>query len=120
MDVKSVSEVRVTFRKVVSDRVYGNEVAEVALTAAIGGQQDAGEVAAALAVEARRLVTEQLRGSPSEHVQHAVETRQEREAREAAERVERERRQDLSRQERFAGAVAADDDDEDGDDGSPF
>jgi len=69
------SRAHVTFRKQVSDGNYGTEAAEVSLEwdSGIDDVEDSLKNAAALLVEARRVVHDELSHSPSATVRRALE-----------------------------------------------
>jgi len=96
MDVR---EVRVGFRKTVSDGQYGNETYEVSLYADLSQDEDADPVGTGhfLAGLARVLVLEHLARSKSDAVRDALMTADEREARWKAESARRRRELDAAR-----------------------
>jgi len=64
---------RVSFRKQVSDGNYGSEVAEVLLDVEFADGEDMDQAVAATLANARRLVHDELRKSPSSNVRRALE-----------------------------------------------
>jgi hypothetical protein len=85
-----VTEVRVAFKKMLSDGQYGHEVFDVAYTAEVGPEESSLDVAAHLCGLARDVALHHLKASASDVVQQGAETRDEREARRERERAERE------------------------------
>ena len=118
-------EVRVEFRRTVSDAAYGNETYSVAFTATVDVDEAPRAVAFHLAAEAHKVVMSRLRGSTNEQVCRAVETPEERPARQERERTERvaERehwrvqaeREAAEREARFGPVPAPDDGDKEED-----
>jgi len=76
-----VREIRVEFKKTVSDGDYGNETYAVAFTVALDESADYLEFASELSGQASDVVLERLKDSTSEGVRSALETPAEREAR---------------------------------------
>ena len=128
-----VREVKVEFRKTVSDGSYGNETYSIAFTATLDELTDqAQEIAFTLADQAHAEVLAHLRASTSEAIRRALETPEEREARQQRERAEREAERERWRlqaekeeAERVAqygqlrGPDASDEEDEEDDDDRP-
>ena len=84
-----VREIRVEFKKTVSDGNYGNETAQVGFTISLDKSVESYlEVAAELTGQASDEVLRILHNSTSEGVRNALETKEEREARWAHEQDE--------------------------------
>ncbi|MGH2356301.1 MAG: hypothetical protein ACRDJN_32245 [Chloroflexota bacterium] len=112
-----IREVRVEFRKTVSDGNYGNETFSASYTVVLAEGEDGGGVTQALCVQLREHVYARLKESPNAGIRQALETPEERQARYEAERAQYE----AERQGRLAEVAAARDaDEQDEDDDSPF
>jgi len=119
-----VTEIRVEFRKTVSDGNYGNETFSASLTGVCAQDDDAVAEAHLLCEDARHVVLGQLRQSQSPRIQRALETPEEREARVRREEEEyaEQRRQQIAQKVRWVAesttrsAQASDDSDDSDDD----